>query len=231
MSFLRPFTALLTTGACLLTAVTLASPAASVVVDSGTETEPIDFLETNFCDVRGAERADHRGLADSVARRTSRAGRHRLLRLQRRKDDALHQRGDRRLCERGVAHRRAGPVDHRREGHASHRSAGHGDGEGARRVGQAPRRGPGPAPLPAQGAARRHANRSAPTTGRQCLSGSRASRPVAATPSVRRSSRRSRPEQPTPGRPLAAVLVEDVSTKICDRRAGVGSAGQAPGGV
>ena len=53
MSFLRPFTALLTTGACLLTAVTLASPAASVVVDSGTETEPIDFLETNFCGVEG----------------------------------------------------------------------------------------------------------------------------------------------------------------------------------
>jgi len=53
MSFLRPFTALLTTGACLLTGVTLASPAASVVVDAGTETEPIDFVATNFCDVEG----------------------------------------------------------------------------------------------------------------------------------------------------------------------------------
>jgi hypothetical protein len=53
MPFLRPFTALLTAGACLLLGVSLASPAASVVVDAGSETEPIGFDETNFCDVEG----------------------------------------------------------------------------------------------------------------------------------------------------------------------------------
>jgi hypothetical protein len=53
MPVLRLFTALLTTGACLLLGVTLASPAASAVVDAGTETEPIDFVATDFCDVEG----------------------------------------------------------------------------------------------------------------------------------------------------------------------------------
>ena len=52
MPVLRPLSALLTSGALLLTGVTLA-PAAAVVVDSGTETEPINFVETNFCDVQG----------------------------------------------------------------------------------------------------------------------------------------------------------------------------------
>ena len=53
MALLRPFTAVLATAAGLLSGVAFASPAASVVVDSGSETEPINVVSTNFCDVEG----------------------------------------------------------------------------------------------------------------------------------------------------------------------------------
>ena len=53
MSVLRPSTCLLIAGAWLFMGVALASPAASVVVDAGSETEPIDFVSTNFCEVEG----------------------------------------------------------------------------------------------------------------------------------------------------------------------------------
>lgn len=53
MSVLRSFTAALVTAAGLLSGVAFASPAASVVVDAGSETEPIDDVSTNFCDVEG----------------------------------------------------------------------------------------------------------------------------------------------------------------------------------